>query len=92
MPISIWSPLAQDFKHPPTTPENEGRGCFGTEGEEDSLLANLELFIKAMSSILRDSDLKRADAMPIEDVLALSFQGEASVRSDAFIFLSYIWF
>ena len=92
MPIFVWSPLAQDFKNPPTTPESEGRGCFGTEGEEDSQLANLELFIKAISSILRDSDLKRADAMPIEDVLALSFQGEASVRSDAFIFLSYIWF
>ena len=30
--------------------------------------------------------------MSVEDVLALSFQGAATVRSDAFIFLSYIWF
>ena len=37
LPISVRSPLAQDFKRPPTTPEDEGRGCFGTEGEEDSL-------------------------------------------------------
>ena len=70
--------------------EGEGRGCFGTEGEEDSLFANSKLAAKAMSCILRDSDLKRADAMPVEDVLALSFQGLATVRSDAFIFLSYL--
>ena len=37
LPIYVRSPLAQDFKRPPTTPEDEGRGCFGTEGEEDSL-------------------------------------------------------
>ena len=45
------------------------RSCLGTEREEDSLLANLELAAGAMSSILRDSDIKRADAMSIKDVL-----------------------
>ena len=70
--IYVQSPLAQDFKRPPTMPEDEGRGFFGIEGEEDSLLSNLELAVGAVSSILRDFDLKRADAMSIEEVLALS--------------------
>ena len=78
----------QDFKRPPTMPEDEGRGCFGTEGEEDSLLANLELAARALSSILQDSDLRRANAMSVEDVLALSLQGAATVCPDAFICLS----
>ena len=54
------------------TPEDEGRGCFGTEGDEDSLLANSELPAGVVSSILRDYDLRRADAMSVEEVLALS--------------------
>ena len=90
LPISVRSPLIQDFKHPPTTLEDEGRGCFGTEGEEDSLLANSELDARAVSFILRDSDLRRADSMSFEDVLALSLQGAATVCPDAFICLSYI--
>ena len=90
LPNSVWSPLEQDFERPPTTAEDEGRGCFGTEGKEDSQLANSELATGAVSSIQRDSDLRRTDAMSVEDVLALSFQGAAIVRSDAFIFLSYL--
>ena len=90
LPIFVRSPLAQDFKRPPTTPEDEGRGCFGTEGEEDSQFANSELAAGVVSSILRDSDLKRADAMSVEDVLALSLQGEATVSLDALICLSYL--
>ena len=71
-------------------PEDEGRGFFGNEGEEDSLFANSELVIRVMSSILRDYDLRRVDAMPVEDVLALSLQGAAIVCPDAFICLSYL--
>ena len=90
LPISIWSPLAQDFKHPPTTSEDEERGCFGTEGEQDSLLVDSELTAEVVSSIMRYSDLKRADALSVEDVLALSFQEATTVCSDAFICLSYL--
>ena len=90
LPISVRSPLAQDFKRPSTMSEGEERGCFGTEGEEDSLFANFELAAKAVSSILRDFDLRRANAMLVEDVLALSFQGAGTVHSDAFICLSYL--
>ena len=49
----------QNAKLPPTMIEDEGWDCFGTEGEENSLLTNLELAAGAVSSILRDSDLKR---------------------------------
>ena len=90
LPIFVQSFLSQDFKRPPTTPEDERRGCFGTEGEEDSLLANSELTVWAVSSILQDSDLKRADAMSVEDVLALSLQGVATICPNAFICLSYL--
>ena len=72
LPISVLSPLAQDFKHPPKTSKDEGRGCFGPEGELDSLFSNSELTVRVVPSIIRDSDLRRADAMSVEDVLALS--------------------
>ena len=39
----------------------------------------------AISSVLRDIDLKRADTMPVEEVLALSLQVAATVSRDALI-------
>ena len=57
---------------PHTTPKDKGRDCFGIEGDEDSLLTNSELAARAVSSILWDSDLQRADAMFVEEALALS--------------------
>ena len=86
LPISVRSPLAQDFKRPPATPEDEGRGCFRIEGEKNSLLANSMLVVRVVSCTLRDSDLKRADAMSVEEVLALSLQGAATICPNAFIF------
>ena len=89
LPISVWSHSAQNSKLPHTTPEDEGRDCFGIEGDKDSLLTNSELAAEVVSSILRDSNLKRADAMFVEEALALSLQGAATVCPDAFICLSY---
>ena len=82
--------LAQDFERSPTTPEVEGKGCFGTGEKEDSLLANSELAAGAVSSILRDSDLRKVDVMSVEDVLALSLQGATTVYLNAFICLPYL--
>ena len=82
LPIYVRSPSAQNAKLPPTTPEDEGRDCLGTEGDEDSLLTNSEFAVGAVSSILRDSDLKRADALSVEESLALSLQGATTVCSD----------
>ena len=87
LPISVWSPSAQNAKLPPTTPEDEGRDCLGTEGDEDSLLTNSELTVGVLSSILRDSDLKSADALSVEEALALSLQGATTVCPDSSICL-----
>ena len=50
-------------------------------GDEDSLLLNVELVAGTVSSILKDSDLKRLGVLPVDEALALSFQGVASVSS-----------
>ena len=50
-------------------------------GDGDSLLLNAELATGAVSSILKDSDLKRSKALPADEALTLSLQGVASVSS-----------
>ena len=87
LPISVWGPSVQNVKLPPTTSEDEGSGYFRPEGDEDSLLTNSKLAAGVVSLILQDSNLKRADAMPIEEALALSLQGATIVCPDAFICL-----
>ena len=84
MPISVWSPPAQSSKPPPSIAEYLGRKH---PKAEDSLLSNAELAAGAISSILRDSDLKRSGALPVEEALALSLQGVASVSSCVLICL-----
>ena len=92
MPISVWSPPAQSAKPHPSIPEDLGRERLGADEDEDSLLSNAELAAGAISSVLRDSDLKRSDALPIEEALDLSLQGVASVSSRIFICLPLSWF
>ena len=72
MPISFWNPLAYSTKVPSLMPEDVKRDLFGAEGDEDSLLSNAELAVGEFSSILRDSDLKKRDALPVEEALTLS--------------------
>ena len=55
-------------------PDDVGRGRFGAVGDEDSLLSHVELVAKVVSSILRSSDLKKVDALSVEEVLALTLQ------------------
>ena len=45
----------------------------------DSLLLDAELAVGAISSILKDSDLGRSKALPVDKALTLSLQGVASV-------------
>ena len=61
-----------------------GGGGGGGGGVEDSLLTNAELAVGAVSSILRDSDLKKVETLRIEEALALSLQGTVSVCLSAF--------
>ena len=65
-----------------------GDDRFKAEGGEDALLANAELAAGAISSILRDSDLKKVEALCVEEALTLSFQGTVSVCLSAFFYLS----
>ena len=92
MPISVWSPPVQGIEPPPSMPEDVGRDRFRAKGDEDSLLSNAELAAGAVSSILRDSDLKRVDALLVEEALALSLQGFISISSCTFICPSYCSF
>ena len=75
----------QSIKLPSGAFMGEGRKHLGPERDEDSLLANVELTVKVVSSILQNSDLKKGDAMSVEEALALSLQGAATVFPNAFI-------
>ena len=46
---------------------------------KDSLLSNAELAAGVVSSILKDFDIGRSKELPVDEALALSFQGFASV-------------
>ena len=72
MSITFWSPPAQSAEPPPSRAEKLGRKRPEADEDGDSLLFNAELAARAVSSILRDSDLKRSGALPVEESLALS--------------------
>ena len=61
------------------------RDHFEAAGDEDSLLSHAELAAGVVSSMLRDSDLRRVGALPVEEALALLLQGTASIRPSAFV-------
>ena len=74
MPITVWNPLMKSVKSPPRTAEElKRKGPESKIGEDgDSLLLNAELAAGAVSSILKDSDLERSKALPVDEALALS--------------------
>ena len=72
LPISVWSPPSQRVDLPLRMLEDMVRDRFRAAGNEDSLLNNAELTAGAVSSILQDFDLKKADALSVEKALALS--------------------
>ena len=92
MPISVWSPLVQSIEPPPSIAEDLGRKHPEADEDGDSLLSNAELAAGMISSILKDSDLKRSSALLVEEALALSLQGVASVSSRVFLCLPLSWF
>ena len=72
---------AKNTKPPPQRAEKLKRKGLEPKVSEDadSLLHNIELAVGAVSSILKDSDLERSKMLPVDESLALSFQGAASV-------------
>ena len=59
MPIPVWNPPAQNAKPPSSRAEELKRKGSETDGDGDSLLLNVDLAAGTVSSILKDSDLKR---------------------------------
>ena len=83
MPITVWNPPTKSVMSPSRRAEELKRKDPESEigGDRDSLLLNAELATGAVSSILKDSDLKRSSELPVDEALALSLQGVASVSS-----------
>ena len=81
MPITVWNPPPKSVKSPARRAEElkgkDPEPKIG--GDEDSLLLNAELVTGAVSSILKDFDIERSKALSIDEALALSLQGVASV-------------
>ena len=83
MPITVWNPPSESASPPPRRVEElKRKNPESRVGEdEDSLLLNDELAAGAISSVLKDSNLRRSKALPVDEALALSLQGVASVSS-----------
>ena len=70
LPISVWNPS----RLPLQKSRDVGDNHFEAEGDEDSLLTNADLATGAVSFILWDCDLKKVEALCVEEALALSLQ------------------
>ena len=81
MPITVWNLPLENAKSPPRKAIELKRKKPKPKVDEnkDSLLSNAEHATGAVSSILKDSDLGRLKAMLVDEALALSLQGVASV-------------
>ena len=81
MPITVWDPPSENAKSPPRRAAELKRKKPKPKVDEnkDSLLSNAELAAGAVSSILKDSNLGRSKALLVDEALALSLQGVASV-------------
>ena len=83
IPITVWNPPTRSVRSPSRRAEELKRKDPESKsgGDGDSLLHNAELAAGVVSSILKDSDLERSNALPVDEALALSVQGIASVSS-----------
>ena len=81
LPIIVWNPPVDKAKSPPRrTTELKRRKLKPKAGViKDSLLSSVELAAGAVSSILLESDVGSSKELPVDEALALSFQGMASV-------------
>ena len=88
-PITVRNPPTKKVRSPSRRAEEARRKDLESkiDGDEDSLLHNVELAAGAVSSILKNSDLKRSVALLVDEALTLSLQGVASVSSRT---LSYL--
>ena len=77
VPISVWNAPSDGAKSPPgKLAETTRRKTKPKTAEnKDSLLSKAKLAAGAVSSILKDSDIVRSKELPVDEVLASSFQG-----------------
>ena len=83
MHTTVWNPPTKSVRSRSLRAEELRRKGqeSGISRDGDSLLLNAELAAGVVSSILKDSNLKRSSALPVDEALALSLQGVASVSS-----------
>ena len=81
LPITVWNPPSDKAKSPPRGTAELKRKKLKPKADaiKDSLLSNAELAAGAVSSILKESDIGGSKELPVDEALALSFQGIASV-------------
>ena len=81
VPIAVWNAPSDIAKSPPGKLAEPTRRKTKpkTAENKDSLLSNAKQAAGAVSSILKDSDIIRSKELPVEEVLASSFQGFALV-------------
>ena len=89
MPTTVWNPPTQSVKPPSLRVEELKRKGPETEGDGDSLLLNVELAAGAVSSILKDSDLNRSGALPVEEAFGSIPPRVASVSSHIFFVFDF---
>ena len=80
--------MSRGAASPPTVPDEVtgNRDRSEAVGDEGSLLSHVEPAAGAVSSLMRDFDLRRVGALPVEEALALLLlQGTAFVRPSAFV-------
>ena len=75
MPITVWNPPTKSVRPPSPRAEELKRKDSKTGGNGDSLLLNAELAAGAVSSILKDSDLKRSSMLPVDEAFGSIPQG-----------------
>ena len=83
VPITVWNPSTKSVRSPSLMAEELKRKDPASKsgGDGDYFLLNAELVAGAVSSILKDFDLERSNALPVDEALALSLKGVASVSS-----------
>ena len=87
MPITVWNLPAKSVRPLSSKAEELKRKDSETGRDGNSLFLDVELAAGVVSSILKDSDLKRSSTLPVDEALDLSLQGVASVSSHI---LSYL--
>ena len=77
VPISVWKAPSESAKSPPGKSTEPSRKKIKTTTAEnkDSMIHDAKLAAGAVSSILKDSDIVRSKELPVDEVLASSFQG-----------------